>query len=268
MELPEDGGAAIAMKIRSGKGGCISDESLKEIFGTSAFKFMMGKIPTYIGRNRIPGTTDRDQDSYRSEICGMLENVIVINAICEAHNITEEYKITMRCDNISALRKSFDDADTRQTDASSDILMAIRYQMKKSPLKWQSKWVPGHQDDGETPTVLDEWAWENVHVDELAGEYWTKMLKELIPEDQDYWERANNRFLLRPESTKMPGEAWQLQINGEKIVGRFDLFMYEHCHKKDTIDYWISQGRIARTEESIDWESHGKAMKAFGARKH
>ena len=51
LELPEDGGAAIAMKIRSGKGGCISDGSLKELFGTSAFKFMMGKMPTYIGRN-------------------------------------------------------------------------------------------------------------------------------------------------------------------------------------------------------------------------
>ena len=95
------------------------------------------------------------------------------------------------------------------------------------------------------------------------------MLTELIPEGQDYWERANNRFLLQPASTKMPGEAWQLKINGENIVGRFDLCMYEHCHKKETINYWISQGQIAPgTEESIDWESHGKAMKAFGARKH
>jgi hypothetical protein len=158
LDLPEDGGTAIATKIRSGKGRCISDGSLKELFGTSAFKFMMGKMPTYIGRNRVPGT-DRDQDSYRSELCGMLGNVIMINAICEAHNITETYDMTMGCDNISALWKSFDDADTRQTDASSDILMAIRYQMKKLPLNWKSKWVPGHQDDGETPTVLDEWAW-------------------------------------------------------------------------------------------------------------
>ena len=56
LELPEDGGTAIATKICEGKGRCISDGSLKELFGTSAFKFMMGKLPTYIGRNRVPGT--------------------------------------------------------------------------------------------------------------------------------------------------------------------------------------------------------------------
>ena len=267
LELPGDGGAAIAEKIRSGEGGCISDGSLKELFGTSAFKFIMGDKPTYVGKNRVPGL-DRDQDSYRSELCGMLGNVILVNAICKAHNIGDKHKMTMACDNKSALWKSFADDEPRQSDASSDVLMAIRYQLKMSPLCWESKWVRGHQDD-DSEEILDEWAIENIAVDHIAGNYWKKMVREIIPTDQRYWDRMDNRTLLRPRSTKMPGETWQVRINGEKLVGRLDSVLYEHCHRKEIVDYWISKGRVTEGEEdNIDWDSHGKAMKAFGPRKH
>ena len=76
-------------------------------------------------------------------------------------------------------------------------------------------------------TALDEWAWENILVDKRAGDYWNKMVKELIPKEQGYWERAKNRSMLRPPSTKMSGEAWQLQINGNKVVGRADSLLYD-----------------------------------------
>ena len=67
----------------------------------------------------------------------------------------------------------------------------------------------------------------------------------------------------------MPGEMWQIKINETKLIGRLDDVLYEHCHKDQIIQYWISKGRI--TEEGVtmvDWESHHKAMKAFGPRKH
>ena len=82
--------------------------------------------------------------------------------------------------------------------------MHIIYQLCESPLEWTGKWVPaGHQDDDTTPTVLNKWAWENIEVNRIAGEYWTK----IVPEDQIYWDSANNRFLLLlPPSTKMSGK--------------------------------------------------------------
>ncbi len=67
----------------------------------------------------------------------------------------------------------------------------------------------------------------------------------------------------------MPGEAWQLHINGGKVIGRADSLLYDHCHKDGSIQYWIDNGRIIEgSEDIIDWESHAKAMKAFGPRKH
>ena len=95
------------------------------------------------------------------------------------------------------------------------------------------------------------------------------MVKELIPADIPFWDRMEIRDLLRPASTIMPGEMWQIKINETKMIGRLDDVLYEHCHKDEIIQYWISKGRI--TEEGalmVDWESHHKAMKAFGPRKH
>ena len=274
LELPADGGRSIAEAIRTDMGRCISDGSLKELFGTSAFKFMMGEKPTYVGKNRVPGT-DRDQTSYRSELCGMLGNVIMVNAVCKAFGITEEFPMTMACDNISALWKSFDEEEPRQSDASSDILMAIRHQLELSPLKWKRKWVRGHQDDkhqkGDDEEIqpMDEWAIENIEVDRIAGAYWTKMIKERIPEELPFWDRMEIRHMLRPPSTRMPGETWQVHLGDEKLVGRVDDFLYDHCHRTEILEYWVQKGRF--TEEGadlIDWDSHAKAMKAFGPRKH
>jgi hypothetical protein len=192
----------------------------------------------------------------------------MVNAICNTHAITEPHQITLACDNKSALWKAFDDNEPRHSDASSDVLMAIRYQMKESPLQWESKWVKGHQDDGDD--VLDEWAIENIEVDNMAGQYWTKMVKELTPVDMPFWERMEDqRRFLRPESTTMPGETWQLRLGGDKVVGRIDDLVYDHCHKEAIIEYWISKGRFTEeVAETIDWESHHKAMKAFGPRRH
>ena len=102
LELPEDGGLSIAEAIKAGKGRCISDGSLKELFGTSAFKFIMGTDPTYVGRNRVPGT-DRDQTSYRSELCGMLGNVIMVNAIIMEFGYGG-VKIAIKCDGAPELK--------------------------------------------------------------------------------------------------------------------------------------------------------------------
>jgi len=268
MELPSDDGRRIAEEIRAGNARCISDGSLKNLFGTSAFKFMLNNDSAYLGRNRVPGM-DRDQNSYRSELCGMLGNVIVINAICRAFCITEPFDITMACDNESAIWKTFFAEDEPiQSDCSCDILFALRRQLQISPLTWKGKWVKGHQDD-DTEATLDEWAIDNIEVDRAAGAYWTQMVQDMVPVDQGYWDKMGNRSILRPAIQKMPGENWQMRINGHKIVGAIDDLLYDHCHRVETVHYWESKGRIMEQHaDDIDWESHKKAMTTFGARKH
>ena len=115
--MPADGGRAIVDAIKDGRGRCISDGSLKNPFGTSAYKFMLA----YIGMNRVPGM-DRDQTSYRSKLCGMFGNVILVNALCRALSITSTSEITMACDNESAIWKTFaeeapDTNDARHRDS-------------------------------------------------------------------------------------------------------------------------------------------------------
>ena len=89
-----------------------------------------------MGKNHIPGM-DRDQDSYRSELCGMLGNVIMVNAVWEAFRITKPHMVIMACDNKSALWKTFCDDEPRQSDASSDILLAILHQLQQLSLLWK-----------------------------------------------------------------------------------------------------------------------------------
>ena len=90
---------------------------------------MNGNKPAYTGKNRVPGT-DRDQTSYRSKLCGMLGNIILLNACCKAFGIKEAHEMILACNNKRALWKSFDEEEPQQSDASSDILMAICFQLK------------------------------------------------------------------------------------------------------------------------------------------
>ena len=167
VSLPEDNGAALAEAIRANQGRCMSDGSLKDLFGTSGFVSMLkDEQKNYAGTNRIPGE-DNDQSSYRSELVGLLANVIIHNALCRAHNITDDHEIIIGCDNESAIWTAFGDDHIAADVASSDILHAIHYQIKASPLKWTTKWVQGHQDNKKQ--LLDTWALANIACDAHAG---------------------------------------------------------------------------------------------------
>ena len=79
----------IAIEIRKtnieGRRNFISDGSLKELYGTSPFTFVAeGLKKSFVGGNRIPGD-DNEQSSYRSELCGILKNIILINIICNLY---------------------------------------------------------------------------------------------------------------------------------------------------------------------------------------
>lgn len=60
----------------------------------------------------------------------MIGNTILINARCVTHGIVEPYKMTMTCDNESALWKSFDEQLLTQNNASCDLFFAIRHQIQ------------------------------------------------------------------------------------------------------------------------------------------
>ena len=167
---PLDEGEEIAVSIESGDGKCMSDGSLKDDFGTAAYVPLRVSEPNrYIRRTDVPGEND-ERSSYRSELCGILGNIIIYNAISALHGIEEPCEIEVGCDNETALWNSFGDNEVCTKMASPDIVAAVREQIRNSPLRWKAKWVKGHQDDKkikskaknasekETPKKLDEWA--------------------------------------------------------------------------------------------------------------
>ena len=251
VSLPEDNGVALAEAIRANQGRCMSDGSLKDLFGTSGFVSMLkDEQKNYADTNRIPGE-DNDQSSYRSELVGLLANVIIHNAICRAHNITDEHEIIIGCDNESAIWTAFGDDHIAADATSSDILHAIHYQIKASPLKWTTKWVQGHQDDKKQ--LLDTWALANIACDAHAGRKWKATV--------------TNGGQLRPTVGVLLGEKETVWIHGRKISSDIDKSIYDKVHKDNIIHYWARTGRITKgMDDLIDWEGHKRAMKAFKGR--
>ena len=224
IKLPADDGSDIAQAILTGEGRCMSDGSLKDDFGTSAFTVLLdNKDNMYEGTNRVPGE-DNEQSLYCSELCGILGNTIMMNAICALHGITEPCEMTVGSDSESALWNAFGDAELSSQMASVDIVAAIRKQLQLSPLKWTSKWVKGHQDQKGKVTVLDEWATANVRCDKLANEKWVTTMET---------DSAN----LRQVVEALPGESWTIWLNGRKRSTNLDEALYRHAKADDIISY-------------------------------
>jgi len=164
IELPEDDGREIAGKIIRDKGKCVCDGSLKNEMGTAAGTFM-GVDETFVVRNRTPGASS-DQSSFRSELCGILALILVVNAIATHHGI-EQGTVTLACDNESALWAEFGIAEAGTGESSFDIIRVIHHAIRMSPVTWHHRHVQGHQDD-DKDRILDQWERANVEVDRLC----------------------------------------------------------------------------------------------------
>ena len=246
-ELPQDNGSAIAQSIIRDNGKCICDGSLKDTYGTSA-AFAMGvqEDHSYSICNRIPGAPE-DQSSYRSELCGILANIVVMNTIAKVHGI-DEGTVMLGCDNESALWMAFGQTQVNTGDASFDIIKVIHHELATSPITWQYQHVRGHQDAVEA-IVLDEWAQANVEADRLAGEYWTLRFQNPdIPR-------------IRPTPSRMPGEGWRLTAMGRPLVQNIDTQIHEHTYYARMMTYWEDKGRLdVGQHERVAWPSYKGAL--------
>ena len=253
LDLPTDNGDKIAQMIRDGKGRCMSDGSLKNSYGSSAFTFLTNDDECGIsGRNVVPGM-NVDQSSYRSELCGILGNILILNAICRCHGITEDHQVLVGCDSESALWNSFGTAPITTKMASHDLVAAIRHQIRISPLDLKSKWVKGHQDD--RGGILDSWALANIECDHQAERIWKQ-------KEREGGER-------RPGvEGRMPGEKWVCFTKQGKMSSEIDQQLYDTSMRNDMIQYWEKKERIEEgSGEEVDWVSHSRAMKNFGPRR-
>ena len=144
-QYPTDDGRAIATQIAEGTMEAVSDGGLKDGMGTAAgISKGMQEGEGFRFQHRVPGQ-DNNQTSYRSELCGILGNVVLLTCIASHHGITEG-KVTLGCDNEAALWKAIGSQTVNTGEPSSDILRVIHHHMGQSGIQWVRKHVKGHQD--------------------------------------------------------------------------------------------------------------------------
>jgi hypothetical protein len=161
--------------------------------------------------------------------------------LCKYHKLTSA-KITIACDNISALKNSLDpDTNTTIYDPDFDLIIAIKRKMNESRITWQYRHVYGHQDENKEKTDLDRWDRLNIEMDTLAK----------YTLSQPY----------QSSTQHIQGEPWSIWINNDKIIKHCAKAIYNHIHGKIALDYWMKKEKITEVYCSlIDWDTIGKAM--------
>ena len=221
-------------EIQDGTAGCVSDGTAKDGKTAAAFTSLHkeGTHECMTGHMKIPGRQE-DQDSYRGELAGLLGIITTVNFICILHHVTTG-RVTVGCDNKSALTTAFHRDHLSTKNASRDILQAIHFQRKISPIEWTTKHVYGHQDDKENNDKLDHWAQANIAMDHKAD----------IAREQGE----------TPQHTKLAGENWRLKLHNKYIMGHIKSSIELHCYHPIAVDYWSQRGRINKeNQKHADW---------------
>ncbi len=116
-----------------------SDGSFKDNKGTLAW-VIKGEESRLVGYNWVPGEP-LEQSAYRSELAGLLAAVTIVDELSSFNNIIAG-KVTVGCDNISALDLAFDtDYILSTTMADHDILLAIRNILSSSKVEWHTEHI-------------------------------------------------------------------------------------------------------------------------------
>ena len=248
--LPKDDGKEIAERVEAGRGQCMSDASVQDQLGTAAALFIgVHEDNNYDVRNRTPGK-DEDQSSYRSEACGILANIMMVNIICKRHNV-QRGEVELGCDNEGVLWKIFGPSEPNTGDTAFDILKVIRAQIDDSPIMWKYKHVKGHQDDDmREGKTLDTWAKANILADKRADEHWRR--------------RHGTGSRERPEPPVMQGEGWRLTVEGKTVTANVEDTVHKRAYRKMTAAYWEHKRRInPGTFDKVRWDKYKGALKTL-----
>jgi hypothetical protein len=238
-----DNGEHIAQAIQEETAVAVCDGLYKEGKGSSAWVLegssAFGRITGY----NLPPGISTGQNSYRSELAGLYRVITMISTICSQYHLTSG-KITIACDNFSALFNSMEDyKNPKISDAEYDLIYAIKNQIAPLPISHQTHHVKGHQDEVLPTTGLDRWSLLNIEMDRLAKSVVTSWTENLSHQE-------------------IEGEPWSVWINEIKLVNELEAKLYEIMYSKTAEEYWIRKEKFSASQATnIHWEAIGKAMK-------
>ena len=164
----------VAAHLSSSRPLCaVSDGSFHPALqvGTAAWVLHTGDHTHDLGgSNVVPGPKEV-QCAHRSELSGLIGAVRHVNLICHMFQITSG-DAELGCDGLEAYnvatRHTFDPSTKV---AHFDLVSALHYLIRSSPLCWTFRHVAGHQDDHCSLEDIDVWGRLNITADRRAKEY-------------------------------------------------------------------------------------------------
>jgi hypothetical protein len=191
------------------------------------------------GRILSPGVPN-EQSAYRSELAGLLAGITVLNTIAKYHNISPT--ITMHCDCKTGVKKAFGLQPVLLHDSSSDLLKAIHYELRNTPIQWWGTHVKGHQDQDTPIHLLDRPSQLNIQADHLAKEF------------------LEDTATLR-NTQEVCTYSWSLKIDDTQVAQDIDRKLYDRVHSNIAKQYCIKKDRISEdTVDSVLWPRLGEAL--------
>ena len=167
--IPNEG-ATLAAALTSGESVAVSDASLKDGLGTAAF--VLEHTPTLeraVGLNIVPGPIE-DGDSYRCELAGLIGILAMVNAICQANQVTNG-RLRIACDNISTLWALTKHFVPNPNQRSFDLVSCLHSLVVECPIQLDPQHVYGHQIDKKARSSLTREEQLNDEMDNLAKAY-------------------------------------------------------------------------------------------------
>jgi hypothetical protein len=238
--------------IRNNSCLAVSDGSLKDGIGTSAFTLVGPTNSTFIKAvNVVPGPLTAG-DSYRCELAGIYGILILSCLLCQLYDSLSG-TIHIRCDNSSALRILDPWHVPDPTAPSFDLVSAIRHLIQASPLTFTTEHVYGHQD--RYHAYLDRAATLNIEMDTLANTYRNNIT-------------TANAQLIAP-STPIAFAGWSVWLDQRCLSPTYDA-LYDHIYQPIIRQFWTTAHQIQPTPrlhdeswKTIDWPSTHAFMKSL-----
>ena len=242
-----DNGANIAQAIRDGSLIVVSDGSLKQGLGTSAFILEApNRQHTIRGVNKVPGPIT-DGNSHRCEMAGIYGALLCIKNLCTLHNITEGH-IKMACDNLDAVGSLDTTYQAHPKHNNFDLTSAVAHIRRELPISITNFHVKAHQKKAWSSLTRTEQL--NEMMDKTAKAYWTH----LVTADP-------TSPMPQPTPHPIKYEGWQIWHDEQKLTRPTPQNIYDTIHKPITQFWWRRHGFVSCAQsQTIDWDTTEATM--------
>ena len=189
------------------------------------------------------------QNSYRSELFGILGILVCINKLCIKHRVRSG-GLTLYCDGESAVKRiKYSQSPVSNNSHHFDVINSIQSILQEIPVTVHLKHIKGHQDKYMPYSNLDRPSQLNVLVDSMAKRAATDAINT----------QSTRRYYSLP-FTKC--EIFIQQHNGTQfqICSNMSKTIRQIIQQAESREYWVKKKNLHNTKHLVDWELRRKGL--------